>query len=100
MNCGHLWCVYVSPCHRTERLTLYNLKFGLGISCSVVYHSELVGRMKILRGDLIVSYRPSRSRVHIVNYKTGAIAWLDEVPQTPSVRAMLLPVANIRMLNC
>jgi len=86
-----MWSSSVCLCftrHR-KRLTLYNLKFGLEISYSVVYHSGLAGRMKILRGDLIVSYRPSRSRVHIVNYRTGAIAWLDGVPHSPSVRAML-----------
>lgn len=85
-----LTCLTFSFC-RTESITLYHLKFGLETSYSVVSTGPAVGRMKILRGDLIVSHRPSRSRVHIVNYRTGAIAWLDDVQSehSPSVRAVL-----------
>jgi hypothetical protein len=88
--------------HRTESVTLYNLKFGLEMSYSVVYNGPLVGRMKILRGDLIVSHRPSRSRVHIVNYRTRAIAWLDNVQsdQSPPVCTVpaLLPASSASLL--
>ncbi|KAF8315874.1 hypothetical protein DL93DRAFT_814169 [Clavulina sp. PMI_390] len=68
---------------REEYVTLYNLSFGTEISHSVIWVGELYGRFKILRGDLVVSYRPSRRRVYIGNYRTGAVAWLDHGPSIP-----------------
>lgn len=61
---------------RSEFVTLYNFKTGMDFQHTIVHRGPLVGRLKILRGDLVVTYSPSRSGVHIVNYKTGAVGWL------------------------